>query len=435
MHSKIALFASLTFILLYIQPGLCKHWAVIVAGSNGWYNYRHQADACHAYQILHKHGIPEENIIVMMYDDIAHNRENPTLGKIINKPNGPDVYKGVPKDYTGKSVTPKNFLNILQGNKDKVVGGSGKVVESGPDDNIFVYFTDHGAPGLIAFPSQELYAKDLHEALLNMSEKKRYNKMVLYIEACESGSMFYKLKLPSNINIFATTAANAVESSYACYYDNKRRTYLGDVYSVKWMEDSDTADFTTETLESQFKVVKDETNTSHVQQFGDMDISSMTIGSFQGNGAISYDNTTKHTPKVPISDAVPSPDVALHILYNQLKESKTSEERDHVLSKLLEETEMRHTIKKTVQTVVETLVDNKQKQNRIIKTPAEPKTHHCYRNAVTKFKETCFDFNKYEHALRHIYVLSNLCDEGLHSKEIHNAIEKACYPFHQKYAS
>ena len=32
-----------------------------------------KADACHAYQILHKNGIPDENIVVMMYDDIAHN--------------------------------------------------------------------------------------------------------------------------------------------------------------------------------------------------------------------------------------------------------------------------------------------------------------------------------------------------------------------------
>ena len=39
--------------------------------------------------------------------------------------------------------------------------------------------------------------------------------------------------------VFATTAANPHESSYACYFDAKRQTYLGDVYSVKWMEDSD----------------------------------------------------------------------------------------------------------------------------------------------------------------------------------------------------
>ena len=69
-------------------------WAVLVAGSNGWYNYRHQADICHAYQVLHEHGVPNDNIIVMMFDDIAHNEENPTKGVIINRPNGTDVYKG-----------------------------------------------------------------------------------------------------------------------------------------------------------------------------------------------------------------------------------------------------------------------------------------------------------------------------------------------------
>ena len=86
---------------------------MLVAGSNGWFNYRHQgnirlslkllkniiflADVCHAYQIVHAHGVPDDKIIVMMYDDIAFNKENPTPGKIINHPNGTDVYHGVPK--------------------------------------------------------------------------------------------------------------------------------------------------------------------------------------------------------------------------------------------------------------------------------------------------------------------------------------------------
>lgn len=52
-----------------------QNYAVIVAGSNGYYNYRHQSDVCHAYQILHKNGVPDANIVVMMYDDIADNTE------------------------------------------------------------------------------------------------------------------------------------------------------------------------------------------------------------------------------------------------------------------------------------------------------------------------------------------------------------------------
>ena len=34
-----------------------EHWAVIVAGSSGYGNYRHQADACHAYQPWQPHRV------------------------------------------------------------------------------------------------------------------------------------------------------------------------------------------------------------------------------------------------------------------------------------------------------------------------------------------------------------------------------------------
>lgn len=52
---------------------------------------------CHAYQILKKGGLKEENIVVFMYDDIAASALNPRPGVIINNPNGSDVYAGVPK--------------------------------------------------------------------------------------------------------------------------------------------------------------------------------------------------------------------------------------------------------------------------------------------------------------------------------------------------
>jgi legumain len=60
-----------------------------------------QADVCHAYQILKKGGLKEENIVVFMYDDIAHNPDNPRPGVIINNPKGKDVYAGVPKVLPG----------------------------------------------------------------------------------------------------------------------------------------------------------------------------------------------------------------------------------------------------------------------------------------------------------------------------------------------
>jgi hypothetical protein len=93
--------------------------------------------------------------------------------------------------------------------------------------------------------------------------------MVIYIEACEAGSMLEDLLL-DNINVYATTASNAEESSYACYFDAKRNTYLGDVYSVVWMEDSDAEKIDQERLYQQYLVTQQKTNTSHVMQYGDL---------------------------------------------------------------------------------------------------------------------------------------------------------------------
>ena len=88
----------------------------------------------------------------MVFFSEAKYCRNPYPGKIFNSPNGPDVYDGVKIDYSGHDVTPENFLAVLQGNKTGVKGGTGRVLESTGNDHIFVYFTDHGGVGLIAFP-------------------------------------------------------------------------------------------------------------------------------------------------------------------------------------------------------------------------------------------------------------------------------------------
>ncbi|KAM0872982.1 hypothetical protein ACQ4PT_038365 [Festuca glaucescens] len=55
-----------------------------VKDSSGYENYRHQADVCHAYQILKRGGLKEETILVCMYDDdLAKTPQNPRPGVII----------------------------------------------------------------------------------------------------------------------------------------------------------------------------------------------------------------------------------------------------------------------------------------------------------------------------------------------------------------
>jgi len=59
----------------------------------------------------------------MVYDDIANNPDNPRPGTIINHPQGPDVYAGMPKDYTGEQVNAENFLAVLSGNQVRLNTG------------------------------------------------------------------------------------------------------------------------------------------------------------------------------------------------------------------------------------------------------------------------------------------------------------------------
>ncbi|XP_027725968.1 legumain [Vombatus ursinus] len=406
-----------------------KHWIVIVAGSSGWDNYRHQADACHAYQIVHRNGIPDEQIIVMMYDDIADDQENPTKGIIINRPNGTDVYKGVPKDYTQDDVTPENFLAVLRGDAEAVKNkGSGKVLKSGPKDHVFVYFTDHGAPGLLAFPNDDLHVRDLNKTIHYMHQHKRYKKMVFYIEACESGSMMNHL--PDNINVYATTAANPAESSYACYFDEGRGTYLGDWYSVNWMEDSDVEDLTKETLHKQFQLVKKHTNTSHVMQYGNKTISHMKVMQFQGmkhqsSSAISL-------PPVKHLDLTPSPDVPIEILKRKLMATNDANESKKIVDKLQAHLQARTIIQKAVQQIVSVVTASSIQTEKMLSERWTLTAHDCYMAAVTHFKTHCFNWHSpmYEYALRQLYVFVNLC-EGAHPLDrIKLAMDTVCLGYY-----
>ncbi|XP_077993331.1 legumain-like [Glandiceps talaboti] len=409
------------------EPSAGDTWVIIIAGSNGWYNYRHQADACHAYQIVHKNGIPDERVVVMMYDDIANNPENPTPNIIINRPNGTDVYGGVVKDYTGMDVTPDNFLNILQGNAAAMQGiGSGKVIASGPNDHVFVNFVDHGAPGIVAFPAGgELHANDLNNAIQSMYQQQKYSKIVLYFEACESGSMFENL-LPANINAFATTASNAEESSYACYYDAKRQTYLGDVYSVMWMEDSDKEDLTTWTLQQQFQIVKQETNTSHVQEYGDLSMGSLAVDEFQGN-VNSVKKPAKMSYKPVPFDAVPAPDVPMAILQHRLSASTTPSQRQEIVKEMSKLFQMRELVTDTVREIVESSTESSEQAERIINTrKTKLQSHFCYKAAVRHFADHCFSLNTNEYPLRHLYVFVNMCEEKVPISSMTEAMDKVC---------
>ncbi|XP_058650667.1 legumain-like [Onychostoma macrolepis] len=223
-----------------------KKWVLLVAGSQGWENYQHQANVCCLYQIIKQHGIPDEQIVVMMYDDIAHNKENPSNGVIVSAVHElGDVYSGVPKDYTGEDVTIDNFLAALQGDDSGKNEGK-KVIKSEANDNIYIYMTGLGTEGTFEFPEQSLSPYVFTEAIKNMSKEGKFSKMVIFMTSSYSATMFEGLN--DDVNAFALTACDKNVQSCPSDFNESMKVYLSDKFSSAWLNFTFTADFNTATL-------------------------------------------------------------------------------------------------------------------------------------------------------------------------------------------
>ncbi|KAL3566414.1 hypothetical protein D5086_031829 [Populus alba] len=421
-------------------------WAILLAGSNGYWNYRHQADVCHAYQLLRKGGLKEENIIVFMYDDIAYNSENPRPGVIINSPQGEDVYKGVPKDYTGEDVTVGNFFAAILGNKTALTGGSGKVVDSGPNDHIFIYYTDHGGPGVLGMPTNPyLYAGDLIDVLKKKHASGTYKSLVFYLEACESGSIFEGL-LPQGLNIYATTASNAEESSWGTYCPGENpspppeyETCLGDLYSVAWMEDSDIHNLQTETLHQQYELVKRRTSNdnspygSHVMQYGDVGLSKDSIFLYMGTNPAN-DNFTFIDENLlrPRSKAVNQRDADLVHFWDKYRKAPEGSSRKFEAQKqFFEAMSHRMHIDHSIKLIGKLLfgIEKASEVLNAIRPAGQPLVDDwdCLKTLVRTFETHCGSISQY--GMKHMRALANLCNAGVGKEQMAEASAQACVSF------
>lgn len=406
----------------------CANWAVLVAGSNEWMNYRHQSNLYHNYKVLIENGFPADHIITMAYNDLANDYENPFPGQIFNKPDGPDVYQGFVCDYEGEDVNVKNWEAIMLGDKSGVTGGSGRVLESTSEDNVYVLFDDHGDYGLIAFPDEYMYSDEFTAMLKSMYEKNMYKKMVFYMEACYGGSMWKNI-VPEDWHIYATTSANDDESSYGTYCGDDAvvqgvnlGTCLGGEYVTAFLEDLDTADLKTETLADQYAIIQKNTPSSHPGQYGDLSFVDDTVdqyfaGSNQKNALDHFlgllTNIEKKYEEKPIyTHRYSQEEATIKLLKN--KAERTGKPED--LKKYKYEVAMNARSNRIFKTFSEKFNLSEKIENDI--------NFDCYRALVGQYKTSCgLNINRDTYKL---HTLGNYCSTGKSVEEGQKAIEEIC---------
>ncbi|XP_026771413.3 legumain-like [Pangasianodon hypophthalmus] len=408
-----------------------KQWVLLAAGSKGWENYRHQANVCHAYQIAQRNGIPDEQIVVMMYDDVAYNAENPFPGNLINVPNGPNVYPGVPKDYTKAEVSAANFLAVLRGDSAAVKKtGPKKVIQSDKNDSIFIYLTDHGGVGIFHFPHTTLYAHDLIDTVKTMSRNGKFSKMVIYLEACHSGSMLEEL--PKEGNVYAVSSCQPDEYTYAWFRDKQRNAFLSDVFTAHWLHHTKTVKLNTTSFGDQFSYlrknvsedVKKKTGKTETPcNYGNKGMLKLMLSEFLGESPDSVREAYTSQPlNIQVYDVVDTTEVPLIIQENRIKNEQDWRRKEALRRQYNELKRKRRIMDEALQKIAE-----RTNTSRALTEKREVTRTYELKAVAEHFRTTLFnwDENQFVVTRHHLQVLVNLCECGVQVERITAAITHA----------
>ena len=209
------------------------NWALLVASSKEWANYRHQADVLAIYQQVKQAGYTDDRIILIAEDDIADNVSNPNKGVVQVTIGGNNVYEQVEIDYRMSELQAKDILAILSGEKSERLP---IVIESTANDNVFVFWSGHGVPGALCWNDDAygIMGDQLDETFHRMREKRSYRKLLMMVEACFSGGVMEQCRnIPGMLFV---TAANGDETSKADVFNGEMKVWMSNRFTSTFIE-------------------------------------------------------------------------------------------------------------------------------------------------------------------------------------------------------
>lgn len=218
-------------------PELKENYAVLIAASHTWKNYRHQADVLGFYHYLKGRGYDDDHILLIMADDIAYNKENPLQGVVRREIDGENLYEDVVIDYKLGTLTLSDLRSILtEAPSEKFPVTLGAT----DNDNVFFFWSGHGSPEGWKWEETEILSPDsAREMFSDMS----FRKMFAVVETCYSAVVGEGCE--GIDGLLMMTAANAKEPSKADCFDDELGVYLSNTFTSSilshFVADPDTA--------------------------------------------------------------------------------------------------------------------------------------------------------------------------------------------------
>jgi glycosylphosphatidylinositol transamidase (GPIT) subunit GPI8 len=187
------------------------------------------------YQLLKRHGYDEDHILLIIADNIAYDPHNLYQGVVRVRPNGENVYENTQVDYKLGDISFSDFDSIMSGCASTRLP---KVLQSGAQDNVIVFWCGHGNYGRLAWGSgTSVTGDEVADIFRRMKEQGRFRKLMLAVDACYSGSIGEAcMGIPGMISV---TAATPYEPSKADVKDLTMGIWLSNAFTRVFQETID----------------------------------------------------------------------------------------------------------------------------------------------------------------------------------------------------
>lgn len=217
-------------------PALSEKYAVLVQGSHGWNNYRHQADVLNVYQMLRRNGFDDSHIILVLDKTLGSDPKNPEPGVIRAENGGKDLLGGSTIDYHNGDISPADISNILLGVK---TDRTPVVLPKDAGQNVLLFWSGHGYNRLnngadaLAWRSTDadqcMTADLLRQTVGEMQQQGHFRKMLILAEPCFSEAVI--LPLEGIPGVLAISSAGSREQSFADNWSTELGVWRCDRFS------------------------------------------------------------------------------------------------------------------------------------------------------------------------------------------------------------
>jgi glycosylphosphatidylinositol transamidase (GPIT) subunit GPI8 len=227
-------------------PDLTAQYAVLVQGSDGLKNYRHQADVLSMYQLLRKNGFTDDQIILVIDGATAQDKGNPEKGIVRTSMTGQDLLggtDGLPKavvDYDAATLSATDIADILLGRQSSRLP---VVLPHKVGQNVFFYWSGHGRStehgGSDEFewrdaPIGQGFTADLLRQTANEMLTQGYcSKMLVVAEPCYGEAVIRPLE--GIQGVLAISGASATEQSWSDNWRDPGLFWMCDRFSQNFV--------------------------------------------------------------------------------------------------------------------------------------------------------------------------------------------------------